>query len=78
MTDADKVPRPTTSGAEVEALARFCPDVTWAEAIHEGGMGPGTPAMTADGWASTGASRKAAGSSAPTSGTSSCWTVPSC
>jgi hypothetical protein len=29
----------------MEALRRFYPDVTWDGMIHEGGMGPGTPAM---------------------------------
>ena len=29
----------------MEALRRFYKDVTWTGTIHEGGMGPGTPAM---------------------------------
>lgn len=40
-----KVPRPIEVGPEMEALRRFFPDVTWDGVIHEGGMGPGTPAM---------------------------------
>lgn len=49
MNDADKVPKPITPGAEMKALGRFFPDVTWTGTIHEGGMGPGTPAQTATG-----------------------------
>jgi len=40
------VPRPASVGTEMAALARFYRDVTWKGAINEGGMGPGTPAMT--------------------------------
>jgi hypothetical protein len=40
---------PITPGDEMTALARFYPDVTWDGEIVEGGMGPGTPAMTAHG-----------------------------
>ncbi len=43
------IPRPITAGAEMTALARFYPDVTWSGHIEEGGMGPGTPPMTAQG-----------------------------
>jgi len=39
------VPKPIDVGPEMEALRRFCPDVTWTGTIREGGMGPGTPAM---------------------------------
>ena len=40
------VPKPIEVGPEMAALRRFLPDtVTWEGAIHEGGMGPGTPAM---------------------------------
>jgi len=39
------VPRPIDVGPEMEALRRFLPDVSWDGTIHEGGMGPGTPAM---------------------------------
>jgi hypothetical protein len=46
---ADSVPKPIEAGAEMEALARFHSDVTWTGTIEEGGMGPGTPAMTAVG-----------------------------
>jgi Protein of unknown function (DUF1579) len=49
MTEADSVPKPTKPGPETEALIRFFPDVTWSGAIHENGMGPGTPPMTATG-----------------------------
>lgn len=47
--DVTNVPKPITSGPEMEALARFHVDVTWEGTISEGGMGPGTPAMTAVG-----------------------------
>jgi hypothetical protein len=40
------VPIPASAGPEMDALARFYRDVTWKGVIHEGGMGPGTPAMT--------------------------------
>ena len=43
---AAAVPQPVGVGPEMAALARFYRDVTWTGAIHEGGMGPGTPAMT--------------------------------
>ncbi len=44
------VPRPSTPGAEMTALERFFPhEVTWRGTISAGGMGPGTPVMTADG-----------------------------
>ena len=46
MTAVDMVPRPIAVGSEMEALRRFFSDVTWDGEIHEGGMGPGTPAMT--------------------------------
>jgi len=45
----DAVPKPCTIGPEMEALARFHRDVTWTGMIEEGGMGPGTPAMSAAG-----------------------------
>jgi hypothetical protein len=44
--DAAKVPRPIAAGPEMKALDRFYRDVTWKGVIHEGGMVPGTPAMT--------------------------------
>jgi hypothetical protein len=47
--DTDLVPKPIPVGQEMEALARFHADVTWTGAIEAGGMGPGTPAMTATG-----------------------------
>ena len=40
------VPRPIGVGREMAALGRFYTDVTWQGTIREGGMGPGTPAMT--------------------------------
>jgi hypothetical protein len=43
------VPRPREAGPEMVALARFYADVTWTGSIEAGGMGPGTPAMTARG-----------------------------
>ncbi len=43
------VPRPITSAPQMAALARFYPDVTWTGTIAAGGMGPGTPQMTASG-----------------------------
>jgi hypothetical protein len=49
---AATVPRPATPGREMEALARFFPDVTWTGTVAAGGMGPGTPEMTAIGRAS--------------------------
>lgn len=47
--DVSQVPKPITPGAEMEALTRFHRDVTWTGFIAEGGMGPGTPPMTATG-----------------------------
>ena len=49
MTALDAVPRPITPGAEMAALLRFHRDITWTGSISAGGMGPGTPAMTAQG-----------------------------
>jgi len=49
---AAAVPRPITAGPEMAALARFYPDVTWTGTVAAGGMGPGTPEMTAIGRAS--------------------------
>jgi hypothetical protein len=46
----EQIPRPITPGPDMEDLRRFFPDVTWTGTIQEGGMGPGTPAMTAVGW----------------------------
>jgi Protein of unknown function (DUF1579) len=46
---APGVPRPITPGPQMAALARFYPDVIWDGTIAAGGMGPGTPAMTAHG-----------------------------
>ena len=43
----DAVPKPIEVGPEMEALGRFFPEVvSWEGTIHEGGMGPGTPAMS--------------------------------
>lgn len=47
--DLARVPMPVEPGPEMEAIARFHVDVTWAGRIEAGGMGPGTPAMTAVG-----------------------------
>ena len=47
--DAAAVPKPLKAGPEMAALSRFFRDVTWRGVIHEGGMGPGTPAMTGAG-----------------------------
>jgi hypothetical protein len=47
--DLARVPKPIAVGPEMAALARFHPDITWTGAITEGAMGPGTPAMTAEG-----------------------------
>lgn len=43
------VPHPTRSGPEMAALHRFFRDVTWTGTIVPGGMGPGSPEMTAVG-----------------------------
>jgi hypothetical protein len=48
-TDIPVIPNPIAAGPEMAALARFHKDVTWTGVIKEGGMGPGTPAMTATG-----------------------------
>ena len=43
----EAVPKPIEVGLEMAALRRFFPEVvTWEGTIHEGGMGPGTPAMS--------------------------------
>jgi hypothetical protein len=46
-TDTVQIPKPIEPGPEMEALARFHSNVTWTGTIEEGGMGPGSPAMTA-------------------------------
>jgi hypothetical protein len=38
--------KPIDVGPEMAALSRFYTDATWEGGIREGGMGPGTPAMT--------------------------------
>jgi hypothetical protein len=48
-TTLDSVPKPITPGAEMADLLRFHRDISWIGTITEGGMGPGTPAMTASG-----------------------------
>ncbi|MCW0212137.1 MAG: DUF1579 domain-containing protein [Pseudonocardia sp.] len=48
-TDLSAVRLPITPGPEMAALRRFHRDVTWTGTISKGGMGPGTPAMTARG-----------------------------
>ena len=40
---------PPEAGEEMTALRRFHRDTTWTGHIQEGGMGPGMPAMTAEG-----------------------------
>jgi hypothetical protein len=50
MTDIDRIPKPIVAGTEMDALARFYPDVTWTGIIKAGGMGPGTPEQIANGW----------------------------
>jgi Protein of unknown function (DUF1579) len=51
MEEAEPGRLPTSAkpGPEVQDLRRFHQDVTWTGAIDEGGMGPGSPAMTATG-----------------------------
>ena len=49
MPTTSAVPAPITAGAEMELLRSFMPDVRWTGHIEAGGMGPGTPAMTAVG-----------------------------
>lgn len=49
MTDMTTVPRPVVPGTEMAELARFFRDATWVGTVVEGGMGPGTPEMTAAG-----------------------------
>jgi hypothetical protein len=44
--DGAAVRQPIDVGPEMAALGRFYRDVTWEGTIREGGMGPGTPAMT--------------------------------
>lgn len=48
-TTLDTVPKPIMPGAEMADLLRFHRDISWTGTIAEGGMGPGTPAMTASG-----------------------------
>lgn len=43
--DVAAIPKPIDVGPEMEALERFFRPCTWEGTIHEGGMGPGTPAM---------------------------------
>jgi hypothetical protein len=44
--DVAAVRQPINVGPEMAALGRFYTDITWEGTIREGGMGPGTPAMT--------------------------------
>jgi hypothetical protein len=37
------IPRPVSVGPEMNALGRFCRDVTWKGVIDKSGMGPGPP-----------------------------------
>jgi hypothetical protein len=50
--DTEPVPHPIPPGPEMATLSRFYPDVTWTGTIHAGGLGPGSPEMTAIGRAS--------------------------
>jgi Protein of unknown function (DUF1579) len=43
--DVAAIPKPISVGPEMAALWRFFRNCTWEGTIHEGGMGPGTPAM---------------------------------
>jgi hypothetical protein len=43
--DVAAVPKPIGVGPEMGAIWRFFRNCTWEGTIHEGGMGPGTPAM---------------------------------
>lgn len=45
QSNVEAVPKPIEVGPEMQALRRFYRDCTWGGTIHEGGMGPGTPAM---------------------------------
>jgi hypothetical protein len=45
----DRIPEPIVAEPEREVLARFCRDMTWTGIVEAGGLGPGTPAMTARG-----------------------------
>ena len=49
VTEKEPVPRPVAAGPEMAALGRFFRDCTREGTIVEGGMGPGTPEMTAHG-----------------------------
>jgi hypothetical protein len=49
-TVMEAVPMPIEVGREMTDLRRFFPDVRWQGIIHAGGMGPGTPEMTATGY----------------------------
>ena len=44
-----RMPQPSRAVEEMVALARFHRDVTWTGTIEPGGMGPGSPPMTAVG-----------------------------
>lgn len=48
-TIPDTVPEPVAPGEEMAALRRFHRDTTWTGTIAAGGMGPGTPPMSATG-----------------------------
>ena len=72
------VPRPIGVGPEMAALGRFYRDVTWEGTIHEGGMAPGTPAMTAVGRGTVQAIQDGRWIVLDCSRTSSCPTAPSC
>lgn len=43
------IPQPIHAGDEMRRLARFHRDVRWTGTVRAGGMGPGSPEMTATG-----------------------------
>jgi hypothetical protein len=48
-TSVTRIPLPVQPGDEMVQLARFHRNVRWTGTIQAGGMGPGSPAMTATG-----------------------------
>jgi len=49
IDNVSAVPHPIIAGTEMAELQRFFRDCTWKGTIAEGGMGPGTPEMIAEG-----------------------------
>lgn len=49
MSETSLVPPPAVAVREMTDLSRFFKDVTWTGTIEPGGMGPGSPPMTAIG-----------------------------